>query len=74
MLSAVPDWLKEPDIRTYLVETHVLDYLIDGTHTTKDGYLLKLYRNDKIRQVHFFTNKRQAEKHGKKYMKEEDSI
>lgn len=71
LMSPVPDWLLEPDIRTYVVEPYTLDYLADGKHTTKEGYLLKLHRNDKIRRVHFFTNKKEAEKFGKKYMKAE---
>ena len=69
-LSSVPDWLKEPDVRTYQVDQHTMDYLIDGKHVQKSGYLLTLHRNGKTRQVHFFTNKREAEKLGKKYMKE----
>lgn len=71
LMSPVPDWLLEPDIRTYVVEPYTLDYLSDGKHTTKEGYLLKLHRNGKIRRVHFFTNKKEAEKFGKKYMKAE---
>lgn len=71
LLSKTPEWLKEPDIRTYSVESFTLDYLIDTKHTTKTGYLLTLHRNGKTRQCHFFTNKREAEKVGKKYMKEE---
>jgi hypothetical protein len=69
-LSSVPDWLKEPDVRTYQVDQYVMDYLIEGKHIQKNGYLLVLHRNGKIRQTHFFTNKREAEKLGKKYMKE----
>lgn len=71
LLSKTPDWLREPDIRTYSVEPFVLDYLIDGNHITRPGHLLTLHRNGKTRQCHFFTNKREAEKFGKKYMKEE---
>jgi hypothetical protein len=74
MLSAIPSWQKEPDIRTFGVEKYTLDYIINGTHTTKAGYLLKMYRNDKIRQIHFFTNKRRADKHGNRYMKEDKFI
>lgn len=70
-LSSVPEWLKEPDIRAFQVESFVLDYLIDGKHTQKKGHLLTLQRNGKTRQVHFFTNKREAERYGNKYMKED---
>ena len=70
-LSKTPDWLKQPDIRTYSVEAYVLDYVADGKHTTKTGYLLTLHRNGSVRRSHFFTNKKEAEKVGKKYMKEE---
>ena len=71
LMSPVPDWLFEPDIRTYEIEAYTLDHLENGKHTTRDGYLLKLHRNGKTRRVHFFTNKKEAEKFGKKYMKEE---
>lgn len=71
LLSKTPDWLKEPDIRTYSIESFTLDYLINGEHSTKTGYLLVLQRNGKERQSHFFTNKKEAEKFGKKYMKQE---
>jgi hypothetical protein len=74
LMSPVPEWLLEPDIRTYQVEAYKLDYIMDGNHIIKEGYLLKLHRNGKIRQVHFFTNKKQAEKLGKKYMKEEGTV
>ena len=60
--SKTPDWLKEPDIRTYGVESYTLDYLIDGKHTVKNGYLLTLYRNGKIRQCHFITNKKKQKR------------
>lgn len=70
-LNKTPDWLKEPDIRTYQVDTFTLDYLIEGKHIQKNGYLLTLHRNGKTRGTHFFTNKKDAEKYGKKYMKEE---
>lgn len=71
LLSKTPDWLREPDIRTYIVEPYIMDYLINGEHTIKAGYLLTLHRNGKIRQSHFLTNRREAEKQGKRYMKEE---
>lgn len=70
-LYGAPEWLKEPDVRTYQVEPFVLDYISDGVHTQKSGYLLTLHRNAKTRRTHFFTNKREAEKFGKKYMKDQ---
>ena len=74
MLSAISSWQKEPDIRTFGVEKYTLDYIIDGIHTTKTGYLLKLYRNNKIRQIHFITNKRRADRYGNMYMKEDKFV
>ena len=71
-LSSVPEWLHEPDIRAYQVDAYVLDYISNGHHTQKNGYLLTLQRNGKTRRTHFFTNKREAEKLGKKYMKEDN--
>jgi len=63
--------LLEPDIKTYQIEIYSLDCLIDGKHTITPGYLVKLHKNGEISRTHFFTNKKKAEKFGKKYMKEE---
>lgn len=74
LFYSAPAWLTEPDIRAYIVEPFTLDYLIDSKHISKPGYLLTLQRNGKTRACHFFTNKKEAEKAGKKYMKEEGKI
>jgi hypothetical protein len=71
LMSKVPEWLNEPDIRTYSIEVFILDYVMYGERTSKTGYLLTLHRNGKIRQCHFMTNKKKAESVGKKYMKEQ---
>lgn len=71
LLSKTPEWLSEPDIRTYSVETYTLDYVMYGEKTSKTGYLLTLHRNGKTRQCYFMTNKKNAERVGKKYMKEQ---
>jgi hypothetical protein len=72
IMGKIPDWLKEPDIRTFSVESFTLDYIADGARTEKVGYLLTLCRNGKIRRQHFFTNKKHAKKYGTDYTKNED--
>ena len=71
MLSKVPEWLAEPDIRTYSIEPFELDYISNGEREKKSGFLLTLQRNTKIRRIHFFSTKREAKKLGERFIKTE---
>jgi hypothetical protein len=68
MLAPRPDWMDQPDIRTYEVTAFTLEEIFGGKASNKKGYMAKLYRNKKIRSLHMFKTKKEAVEFGEDYV------